>query len=374
MARRALKVLVQIFVIILKITLVIGITVGFWTLVGIISEDTAEGDSNPYIDLNNCSQDYWKYSGFKGSLRCALAPSEIEKLTFLSKNLKDPTIQGSAWNVLEWIDKNIDYNYTKAELEDCVIYWRNGFAVSVEGNKTIQRPLETVVRGKGICSDIAILTAALLLNMNISPVYLFDIQFLEENETHASAAIKINGEYFMLDQHLSIKTLGGYYEHWRILGKAPLKEPRTIINAKVYEVKILNDNIKIVNVENLTQEDFIKKIHSIDSLELKRLESDIFSLIIQKYSNLKADSKIQNLDEMEYTPRGYSDGITWSQEFKLFAVFYSPEFRQQFAEYIIQKLTEHSEVNKDLQTHNRFWLELEKDGDNLKLRLHLANR
>ena len=119
-----------------------------------------------------CSSGYWRYD-FKSALKCALSSEELEKVPELAYTLKGSSLSESIWSVLAWVEENIDYDWDKALLPNPIIEWSNGeFRVISGENNTFQTPYETIHRGKGVCSDYSILTAALLLKMVIRQ-YIF---------------------------------------------------------------------------------------------------------------------------------------------------------------------------------------------------------
>ncbi|WP_367884094.1 transglutaminase-like domain-containing protein [Thermococcus sp. JCM 11816] len=144
----------------------------------------------------------------------------------LASQLKGESLQESAWNTLEWLHENIEYNYSKTSLPAPIIWTSNGRISRVDAapGVEIQTPYETIQRGAGVCRDYAILTAALLFEMNYSPVYVFSIEFENSPIGHAAVAIKINGgEYFILDQHPPLWIWGGRTTPtWQSTGKKPL--------------------------------------------------------------------------------------------------------------------------------------------------------
>ncbi|MFA4663109.1 transglutaminase-like domain-containing protein [Pyrococcus kukulkanii] len=64
----------------------------------------------------------------------------------------------------------------------------------------IQTPQETLGRKIGVCSDFAILAAQILLDNNVSPVYIVHTIFKgDESGGHAAAAIEYNGTLWVID-------------------------------------------------------------------------------------------------------------------------------------------------------------------------------
>ncbi|HDG64053.1 MAG TPA: hypothetical protein ENG72_01630, partial [Thermococcus sp.] len=109
----------------------------------------------------------WRYI-FKEALKCGLSSNELTKISYLAIELKGQTVQESAWDILEWLQNNIEYDHYKASLPAPIIQIsENGTIIGVTGGEgtEIQTPYETIKKGKGICTDYTILTLALLLEM-----------------------------------------------------------------------------------------------------------------------------------------------------------------------------------------------------------------
>jgi len=99
------------------------------------------------------------------------------------------------WNALTWIDNNIRYDGAKALSSSTGIY----------------DPLTTMKLGKGICSDYAVLTSAILLSANISPVYI--LTFNTSMGLHATVGIEMNNTLWILDQHLPVIEWDDYRQY-----------------------------------------------------------------------------------------------------------------------------------------------------------------
>jgi len=325
--------------------------------------------------VSECSSGYWRYI-FEDALKCALTKEELSKISYLANQLKGKTLQESAWDILEWLDENIEYNYSKALLPAPTIWTLNGKITSVtaEPGVEIQTPYETVQKGAGVCKDYAILTTALLLEMGYSPVYVFDINFENSQIGHVATAIKINDEYFLLDQHPPAMDLGTYYRDWSIYRKETLGETLLISNVNVYEVRKSGKNVAIKEIDVLTAEDFKSKDHEFSSMDLTRISEGLKEMFQENYPSLILDSGIKSLDTRTYLPPGYSDGITWRVDFPHFVDYYNPVFQDEFVEYFYTSLTSYGEIKKDLSKFNRFWIKVAQEGDSIKVILNLAKK
>ena len=307
-----------------------------------------------------CAPDEHYYS-VDEAVKCYLNdPKEIRTLEKLASQLKGQTLQESAWNILEWEDEHIKYDWGKY----------HGLS-----STTIQRPSETIQRGSGVCVDYAVLTAGLLLAMNYSPVYVFEIEFSNDPSGHAAAAIKINGEYFMLDQHPPALDLGSYYIHLAYYRKEAFNgtQPNLIISsAKVYEVRRGPDGVVVNLVGTLTASDFKKQNHAFSQADLTKIVNDLKTRFLREFPNLKLDQRIANLDTSRYLPPGYSAGRSWKFEFPNFAEYYNPVFHDQFVDYIYTYITDDTRVISDLKTYKRLWIKGRMENGAIKIILCLA--
>ena len=323
-----------------------------------------------------CSSGYWRYI-FEDALRCALTQEELSKISYFAEELKGGSLQESVWNTLEWLDENIEYDYYKASLPDPIIWkYPDGTIKEITGGegKEFQTPYETIQKGKGVCSDYTILTAALLLEMDYSPVYVFDIDFENSETRHAATAVKINGEYFILDQHPPAMDLGTYYRHMSVYREETLGEALFISTAKVYEVRQEGDSVLVRTIGTLSADDFKQRDYKFSFVDLTKISEDLKRTFKEHHPNLILDTNIANLDKRSYLPVGYSDGITWRVEFPHYVDYYNPVFHKQFVEYLYTNFANDSRLKYDLQRFNRFWVKIEQREDSLVVTLNLARK
>jgi len=324
---------------------------------------------NKSIDV--CSK-IWRYE-LKCALKYTLAQSEISKIKDLALKLKGKDIKESAWNIVEWEDKNIEYDWQKAALPtpEIVYHSINGIIIDVEvvrGQDNIyQTPYETIQRGKGVCRDYAILTASLLLAMGYSPVYILQVEFEGPARNHTAVGINVNGNYFVIDQHPPVMDLGTYYKHWKYYTTIN----RDIIKKiDIYEVKLGKDLAEVKFIGTLRGDELKKYDYSLTSSDLSGICSDLANLLERNF-NIVEDSNIRNIDKT-YLPRGYVKGITWRYDFPNYADYYNPEFHKEFVKFLYKQIIKDDRVVRDLNYYNRFYLKMEKDGNNLKIILNLA--
>jgi len=319
----------------------------------------------------DCSK-IWRYN-FTCAVEYALAQSEIDKIKDLALSLKGSDVKESAWCVVEWQEKNIEYDWQKALLPPpkIVYYSIDGIITDVkvvEGqNNVYQTPYETILRGKGVCRDYAILTAGLLLAMGYSPVYILQVEFEGATNDHTVAGIKIHGNYFVIDQHPPLMDLGTYYKHWMFyttINRDIIKE------VCIYEVKLGKHLAEVKLIGTFSGAELKKYDHTLTSSDLNRICLNL-SDMLRKNFNLVSDPIIENIDKT-YLPRGYIKGIIWTYRFPNYADYYHPEFHREFVKYFYKEIIKDDRVARDLNYYNRFYLKVEKDGDDLKIILNLA--
>ncbi|WP_202318520.1 transglutaminase-like domain-containing protein [Archaeoglobus neptunius] len=256
-----------------------------------------------------CSK-VWRYD-----VECAvehmLTDKEVSKVASLAETLKGENCKDTAWNILEWEDENLQYDYEKASLPPPQIVIGGGSVEVHDTGRRIQTPAETVSLRKGICTDYAILTLALLKGAGCDG-YLVNVTF-EKGEGHVAAAILLNGTFFILDQHLPPLDPGSYYKKW-------LEEGRKVKFAEVYYGNT-TVGLDFSHGYSLSESDA-------DKLEM--LVADMF-----RHTGLKEDPRLSG----KMLPPGYRDGKVIKLTLGM-AEYYHPEFKMQFARYIFKLLNE----------------------------------
>jgi len=104
-------------------------------------------------------------------------------------------IRWAVWRALDWVDKNIAYDDEKASTGGIGIY----------------DPITTIRLGRGVCSDYAVLTSAILLSADINPVYI--LTFNTSIGSHTVAGIELNNTLWILDQHLPVIEWDDYRQY-----------------------------------------------------------------------------------------------------------------------------------------------------------------
>lgn len=327
--------------------------------------------TNQKISDEELCQKIWRYR-LDCALSYALTNSELEKIRDLALNLKGNNLVESSWNTLSWVDGNIKYNWEKASLPPPVVkIWHNGKVEVVSGfDNKYQTPSETLLLKEGICGDYAILTAGLLLAMNYTPIYVFNITFAGDDVNHVAAAIKIGEEFFILDQHLPVLDLGSYYKKWAFYES----KSRHIDHAVVYELRLSDGKTTVSEVGRIDGNDFVKFDYRIEKSDLKEIEEGLKKLVRENYPHLREDLRIKHLDELQQLPYGYKDGKFWVLKMHGYAEFYNPVFKEQFIELFYGHVTGSEQIHKDMKSYNRFYLRVEFEDSDLAVYLNLARK
>ncbi|WP_457750966.1 transglutaminase-like domain-containing protein [Thermococcus sp.] len=312
----------------------------------------------------NCPGILWRYV-LKDALSCILGNEELRVISPLAEELKANSTVQSVWNILGWEGEWISYDWEKAkEPFPRVVIYPNGTEEVVQGkNNTIQTPYETIMRRTGICTDYTVLTDALLLAMNYSPVYAVEINFTTP-PNHAAAAIKINGWFFVLDQHLPPMNLGAYYRYWERQGKE-------ISNATFYEISRGGERASVKSLGTVPGTDFMKQDYTMTSREAKNLAIVMMNLLYEKFG-IKADERLQNM-ENGTLPSGYKAGWTWRVRYYNMADYYHPFFREQYARWFLGEMAKNSEFMGYLQKSKAAWVNVRIEGDDLLVTIYLGS-
>ncbi len=302
----------------------------------------------------------WRYSLEKAIIH-ALSNEELEKIKSLADNLKGNTIQESVWNILEWENKNIKYDYKKASLPNPeFIIYSNGSIKFIKGKENIiQTPYETITLKKGICGDYAILTAGLLLSMGYSPVYIFSIKFKNNDSGHVVAAININGGFFILDQHPPVYDLGSYYKYMKT------KENKIIANATIYEIELNNGSATITKKGIVKGSDFLLQDYTFTDKDRKIITKDLLLMIIHNF-NLKPDSSLPEF------PKSYRYFKKWVITYDYFPEYYNPIFHKEFVTYLYKGIISDKKILEDLKDYSAIWVDSKIKNDNLEVIIYLA--
>lgn len=266
------------------------------------SDSDGLNDSYEVRVINTNPTMNWREGCDAEALKSGLCGAMLAPVKHLSLPLKGNTTSDTAWNVLKWVEENIEYNNTKALIP--------------ETEFQIQSPVETVNKGDGICSDYALITASLLLNLDINPVYILDIKLYKDNESvgHAAVAVKLNGDYFILDQHLPVMHVASYYYK-------NLYNCEEIQRIDFYEVTLSGEKVNVSKKESLYGYQLRDRLYHVTERDIERIENITAEIIKQKYPILSEDTRLRgcteealncSLEDKEECwislPAGFSDG------------------------------------------------------------------
>ncbi|WP_258084003.1 transglutaminase-like domain-containing protein [Thermococcus thermotolerans] len=311
----------------------------------------------------SCQGILWRYI-LKDALECMLSREELGVISPLAENLKGEELAQSAWNVLAWEGEWLSYDWEKAKQPFAkVIIYPDGREEVVEGqNNTIQTPYETIMRRTGICTDYTVLTDALLLALNYSPVYAMAINLTDLG--HATALVKINGWYFALDQHLPPMDLGAYYRYWERQGSK-------IINATLYEITPGEEKATVKVLGLVTGEEFLNQDYTMGDADARNLAISMMNILYGQFG-LKADESLKSLSDGKL-PEGYKAGWTWGVTYYNLADYYHPFFHEEYAEWLVSQMLSNREFLGYVQKSDSVWIEVRIEGEDLILTIYLGS-
>lgn len=297
----------------------------------------------------------WSYNKIY-AIEKYLSKSERAKVSSLSDSLQGGSIKDSAWNILKWEDQNIDYNYQKR----------------AKSNHQVQKPQETLKKRDGICTDYAVLTAGLLLEMDYQSIYLFDIDFKKSRNGHSAVGIELKGDYFILDQNPPVKNLESFYRYWKQQREKTIQRPNKIIKkATVFGISIEKGNTEAREIKELDADDFMAHKYEVREADLKKIRKTLTRSLTRDFP-LKHDKKLANLDMKNQLPRKYRKGEYYSNVFYCWGGYYDPIFHSNYCDYIYESLFENRDLNKVLKKYEKFAITVNKESDDLKVKLNLV--
>ncbi len=289
----------------------------------------------------------WRYERIgTDALKSALSLLLREKVESISSHfLRYNSTLDRAWAVLEWIEENIKYNDTKAGYVNRIVELWDSLNESERErylNLTmLQAANDTAFALRsGICTDYAILTAVLLLNANVSPVYVLNIDYWNQTIGHATVAVKINGTYFVLDQKLPILSLGNYY--WYSI-ESSMGE---IENVTFYRISLEGDGE--VSVENWTWagERLGSMAYRMTDNDIRLIENLTEELLLEEYPQYHRDKRLKKNAESDfeslvnsgkpannYLPYGFINGWVLYWVSNSFALYYHPLLAEKLVRY-----------------------------------------
>ena len=289
-------------------------------------------DTSPVMNW----RDRFDVEAFKSGLCGAMR----EPVAQLSLMLEGNTTLDTVWNVLRWVDEHIEYNDAKA----------------LNKRTELQSPDETVTKRDGICSDYALLTASLLLNLDIQPVYMLDIKLYSDDEPggHAAVAVKVNGSYFILDQHLPVTHIASYYYR-------NLYDCEEIQRIDFYAVNVTGEKATVQREESIYGYQLRDNLYRVTEMDLADIENSTAGILTQNYPWYSEDARLSgctgealqcsledNEDCSVYLPSGFSEG--------LFLSFSIPAYRynQLLCDKEVERYLDSFDV--DMANYERFYV------------------
>ena len=283
----------------------------------------------------------WREGFDAEAFKSGLCGAMLAPVKHLSRPLKGNTTSDTAWNVLKWVDEHIEYNNMKALISET----------------ELQSPVETVNKGDGICSDYALLTASLLLNLDINPVYILNIKLYKDSESggHAAVAVELNGDYFILDQHLPVMHIASYYYN-------NLYNCEEIQRIDIYEVTLSGEKVNVSKTESLYGYQLRDRLYQVTKRDIERIENITTEIMKQKYPILREDARLRGCTEEElncilestecviYLPAGFSDGEVRS--FSIPAYRYNATICDKEVEWYLNRISS----SMDLSSYDSFFV------------------
>lgn len=270
------------------------------------------------------SRDDYCSKAWRWDLECALnftlSDEEVVRVRGLSEELRGKDCVESSWNILDWVEENIEYDSYKAMLPSPTIVIRGKEVTIQNPERVYQTPFETLRLKKGICGDYAILTFALLRNLECT-AYILKVDFEKEEIGHL-ATIILADQYYVLDQKLPPMDLGSYYKKW-------LREGKKITKVHIYDKGLLKASF---NSSEINKFDY-----KITESDLRFLENKIREVLRQR---LNEDPRI---------PSGYWEYAKLKITFQNYAELYTPLFSEKIAEKIAKG------VMRSVEETNKKW-------------------
>ncbi|WP_456330266.1 transglutaminase-like domain-containing protein [Archaeoglobus sp.] len=284
-----------------------------------------------------CSK-VWRYD-HECALDYLLSDTEVQKVASVAEKLKGEDCKDTAWKILEWEYEHLSYDFEKANLPPPQIVVKGEDVEVYDSGRYIQTPYETILRGKGICTDYAFLTLA-LLKYNGCEGYLVNVIFENDEMGHVAAAILVNGTYFILDQHLPPFDPEGYFIKW-------LNDGKRIKKAEI----IIGGNTTLLDLTTG---------YSASEKDAESLESKLYSYF--ESMGMRRDSRLNG----KVLPPGYREGYILKLSLEM-SEYYHPEFEKQYAEHIFKVLK-----GKIEDRYRAFNLDVSINRGNFEMVLYLA--
>lgn len=282
----------------------------------------------------------WRWD-LECALNFTLSDEEVAKVRELAESLRGKDCIESSWNVLDWIEKNVEYDSMKALLASPTILTRGKEVEIINPERSYQTPIETVKLRKGICGDYAILITALLMNLDCNP-HPIRFEFEGEITEHLATAVFFD-QYYVLDQKLPPMDLGSYYKKW-------LREGKRINMSYVYD--------RGVQIEKISAEEMKQFDYKLSNSDLRFLKDYLRKVLGQ---GMKEDSNI---------PLGYWRYASLKITFQNYAELYTPAFKEKIAKMIAEGVIE--SLNGKEENWRAFKVEIVQNSSDLIVDVQLA--
>jgi hypothetical protein len=278
---------------------------------------------------------------------------ELSEVRPIAEKLKGADILESAWNVLFWEDGHINYDNSRTD--------------------PLVQPIPEILKtGKGICGDYTLLTLALLLEMNYSPLYVLRISFNDSDVGHLTAAILYRKKLLIVDQHPPVMNRGAYYRYWAIYRREYLNEtPHHIEGAVLYRVSWEDGSVNVEKVGRLSLGAFFAEDYNMTESDIFRVKYDLLSMITRSYG-LSVDQSLPTLEEADHSPGSYSRLVVFRLLLPGYADFYLPESEEYFVKDVYRKIVSQKDIVTELSSGKSMWINVSKSDGSLSITLYIA--
>ncbi|MBA2863980.1 transglutaminase-like domain-containing protein [Methanococcus maripaludis] len=311
--------------------------------------DVLDVNSDPYDELRDYNGDY-VVDMYDNSLYY-LQPYYLDQINDnFANSLKGDSLSESAYNILLWEESNIDYDYAKYN------------QVNSNYDVELRSPYETYRDKKGICSEYALLTSAILLKQGYTP-YIFDMDDKNGNG-HAFCAVKIGNEFYAIDQITPVRDVVDNIQWFKINYSMDLGDIRYYKFEKNKNTTEITENV-IYCPEGTT----IQKMPQLTTLDmdgnvvydeettkyLAKLERFIVNNLLDEFPNLHEDYRLEDTLESNTLPYTYQDGVTWKVQVTSY-----PEFLN----YVYREVMADEDIYEDLQDYESIYVHADmENGD-----------
>ncbi len=294
----------------------ISITPVFITRTSTVTTTVTETVTTPKIVVASYTPEY---SSIEEALR-SLTRRDIELVgEILFGSFRPTSVADAVWHAIAWADRNLGYDYERA----CTVQRLSKLSV--------YHPLELIRRGKGICTDFALLYTVAMLYENITPVYIFELW----DYHHVVAIIPINNTLVVLEQKLPPIEFSDYVEH--MLGGK-------LGSVTIYKVALDGEKI-VYRITNLSEvRKLIRDTYPKDSLDPK-LALEVAKIVSNRFGLSVEPRLVQLAQGGLYTLTMESPTVKLTESpvsVKIFEL-YSPMFRDMWVRYLADMISKYIE-------------------------------